>query len=328
MQAVAATLKGLPAARRRSWKARRTGLCLIPTGTAMYSAARTRARPPQTIRLPRRVPPSRFSGATPTSAAIWWRDSWPSSGRFASRVRAVTRHAAQPIRLGLVERARRDGVLQVPLDVGEPLLDPADVLRDVALDGAAREAQPILVGGEHLDQRPAAGQQTLQELRGVIREGARRRPDALGKGGQYPGIEGVGLGELAHRPGEVAPLARIDDSHRQASPRQRDGGQRLETAGGFKHHQRRGQRDEARGELGEPMVVVGDNPMLAVRQRGDVEHGLRDIDAMKQSMTSSKREATGVARPCVMRGGSPGNCSGSRRSTTGGTQANERARGP
>ena len=51
--------------------------CQIPTHTtaakcaaAMYRTARTGARPPQTMRLPRMVPLSRFMGATPTRAAI------------------------------------------------------------------------------------------------------------------------------------------------------------------------------------------------------------------------------------------------------------------
>ena len=49
---------------------------------------------------------------------------------------------------------------------------------------------------------------------------------------------------------------------------------------------------------------------------------------MKPSMSGSRRETIGVAHPCVMRGPPPGICSGARRSTTGGTQANERARSP
>ena len=40
------------------------------TTAAMYNVARIWARPPQTVRFPRHVPLSRFSGATPTNAAI------------------------------------------------------------------------------------------------------------------------------------------------------------------------------------------------------------------------------------------------------------------
>ena len=47
-----------------------TGLWRLATNAPMYRTARTRARPPQTVRFPRRVPLSRLKGATPTKAAI------------------------------------------------------------------------------------------------------------------------------------------------------------------------------------------------------------------------------------------------------------------
>lgn len=53
-------------------------------------APRTVARPPCTKRRPRSVPESRLSRATPTSFAISRRESWPSSGKSASRVREST----------------------------------------------------------------------------------------------------------------------------------------------------------------------------------------------------------------------------------------------
>jgi hypothetical protein len=65
----------------------------IETGShqsTMYKAARTRARPPHTTRCPRRVPESRFKGATPTKAARRFRSSVPSSGSSANSVLAST----------------------------------------------------------------------------------------------------------------------------------------------------------------------------------------------------------------------------------------------
>lgn len=56
----------------------------------MYNVERTWARPPQTVRLPRSVPLSRWKGATPTKAAIWRRWSVPSSGSSAKRLTEVT----------------------------------------------------------------------------------------------------------------------------------------------------------------------------------------------------------------------------------------------
>ena len=52
----------------------------------MYNATRTGARPPRIRRFPVVCPLSRFIGATPTSLAICWRVSLPSSGNSARPV--------------------------------------------------------------------------------------------------------------------------------------------------------------------------------------------------------------------------------------------------
>ena len=54
----------------------------------MYRAVRTLARPPMTMRRPRKQPLSRLIGATPTKAAILRRSRLPSSGSSAIKVRA------------------------------------------------------------------------------------------------------------------------------------------------------------------------------------------------------------------------------------------------
>jgi hypothetical protein len=48
------------------------------------------ALPPQVVRVPRRVPLSRLSGAAPTRAAMRWRLHVPHSGRSSRSVRAHT----------------------------------------------------------------------------------------------------------------------------------------------------------------------------------------------------------------------------------------------
>src|SRR5579859_7510076 len=90
MQAVSASFLVLPAATKRAYTARRTGLQRLPTRAPMYRAARTVPRPPQIVRLPRSVPLSRLSGASPTSAAIGLRSSVPSSGRSANSTALTT----------------------------------------------------------------------------------------------------------------------------------------------------------------------------------------------------------------------------------------------
>jgi hypothetical protein len=64
MQAVKATFLALPAAQRRSSQALSTELYRTATRVLMYKVARTCARPPQMVRVPRRVPLSRLNGAT------------------------------------------------------------------------------------------------------------------------------------------------------------------------------------------------------------------------------------------------------------------------
>jgi hypothetical protein len=89
MAATTTTLKGLPAARKRSAKRRITGLKRMALKAAMYNTHRTVARPPKMLRLPRIRPESRLIGATPTNAATCWRLSLPSSGRSATSWLAV-----------------------------------------------------------------------------------------------------------------------------------------------------------------------------------------------------------------------------------------------
>ena len=56
----------------------------------MYRVERTRALPPHTERLPRKLPLSRLCGATPTREAICLRLSWPSSGSSTSSTQEAT----------------------------------------------------------------------------------------------------------------------------------------------------------------------------------------------------------------------------------------------
>ena len=80
-------------ARRRQLVAMRTAeknRTCTAANAAMYSADRTAARPPTSIRRPRNVPLSRFMGARPTNAPTLRRPSVPSSGSSPSSVRDAT----------------------------------------------------------------------------------------------------------------------------------------------------------------------------------------------------------------------------------------------
>ena len=163
----------------------------------MYRTARTEARPPRTIRF-----------ATHGAAVPVHRGHADEGGDLMARELAQFRergkecdgghlpdagHAAQQIGLGLVEGTGRDGVLQVAIDVGQALLEPPDVLADVALDRPPGKAQPVLLGGEHVDDLAATRQQALEELRSLVREWAGLGVDPLGEVGQDASVQGIGL---------------------------------------------------------------------------------------------------------------------------------------
>src|SRR3712207_2250771 len=61
------------------------GLRRMAGRVGLYSAARTLARPPITMRRPRRVPLSRLTGAMPARLAMRRRSRVPSSGLIAPR---------------------------------------------------------------------------------------------------------------------------------------------------------------------------------------------------------------------------------------------------
>lgn len=61
----------------------------VPTRADIQRAVRTEARPPNTVRRPRIVPESLFTGATPIRALISRRESEPGSGTSASNTATV-----------------------------------------------------------------------------------------------------------------------------------------------------------------------------------------------------------------------------------------------
>ena len=189
------------------------------------------------------------------------------------------RDAAEEIVLRPVEGTRGDGGGEVAVDVGQAFFQPADVRGDVPLDGPAGEAEAILLGGEHLEQLPPAGEQGVEELGGLVRQGPHRGPDALTKQREGERVDGVGLGEASHGLREVADLAWIDDHDRQAELGESGDRGRLEATGRFQDDQGGVECPQPGQQLSKPRIVVRDRPGLGIGQTGDVEGGLRHIDA-------------------------------------------------
>ena len=123
MHAVAATLKGLPAAPDHP--------------LASHAAA---------VAVPRRHPDEGGDLAPGELSELRQAREKRQGGDLAH-----AGHAAPQGGLGLGEGTGRDGVLQVAIDVPEALLEPSDVLADVALDRPTGKAESVLLGREHVD---------------------------------------------------------------------------------------------------------------------------------------------------------------------------------
>src|SRR5262249_39893861 len=216
-----------------------SGLRRLATNAAMYKTARTGARPPQMVRLPAHVPLSRFNGATPTRAAISWRLSRPSSGRSASRVVATTGPtpgtlvsncwSSRQTGLRLICSARVRSML-FSWRRSQPRC--AWIFGRTAGGAACRRVCSAVRISTSWRAGPRPGLKSLGGAAGHGREGG---PNRGGEVAQHRGGEGVGLGELARRPPEVADLAGVDDDPRKAGPEQRGYHSRLEASRGLEH---------------------------------------------------------------------------------------------
>src|SRR5690606_14333595 len=147
-------------------------------------------------------------------------------------------------------------------------------------------------------------------------------------------VDGVGLGELAGGPCEVADLAGVDDGDGEAGRGELGGRRALDAAGGFEDDE--GSPVAERDELDESAVVVGEAKEVAAGG-GDVEGVERDVDADVEvghgsarlggacgvpALQIRARDAVGDDVPC-----GPGNCSGSEQDERG-ALATVRPHGP
>src|SRR5215217_7024089 len=202
----------------------------------MYSAARTSALPPHTLRRPRRVPESRLSGATPTRAATRLWVSVPSSGTPASRVRARTGPAPQERLVLAQDGAALDRRFQIALGAPELLLEPLEVGLDAFGHRLGRRGQAVVLGSEHPEQLPAAGHYRLQSAHLSIGKGLWSGPYSFGEARQDGRVDPIGLGEPSCGPGEVTHLTGIDHHYRQSLSGQSPNHRPFRAAGGLKDH--------------------------------------------------------------------------------------------
>jgi hypothetical protein len=87
--------------------------------------------------------------------------------------------------------------------------------RDVAADGGRDMSEPIALGDEHLQELPAASEEGIQGVGGVVGQGPRLGAHPLGKERQDLRVDRVRFGELPRRPGKIAHLAGIGHDQRE-----------------------------------------------------------------------------------------------------------------
>jgi hypothetical protein len=174
------------------------------------------ARPPQTTRLPRQRPLSRFSGATPTRAAIC-----AGEGAQLGETRqeaegqgwAHTRYSAQQVFLLPPQGTLPQPVMQVPIQLLQFLLQNCQHPVNALVHHGKGTLAALEFGGVHLQDLPAAGYQGLEFLGLGIQQRPRLGLSGGAEVGQHLSIQAVGLRQLAQGAGKVPHLARVDYGH-------------------------------------------------------------------------------------------------------------------
>ena len=138
--------------------------------------------------------------------------------------------------------ACQTGLLRMsPVEVGvhviELTLKPAHVLLDALLDSRQREAEPILLGGDHVDDLAPAPYDRVERTGILVGQDPDLGPYAFAEEREHVGVDCIGLGELAGRPGEVTYLPRVRDHDRDLSGCEGRGCGNLEPSCGLHHHE-------------------------------------------------------------------------------------------
>ena len=172
-----------------------------------------------------------------------------------------------------------DGLAQVGVDAGQLALEPAEVLLQAAPDlRCPGEAQPVVLGSQHLQELAPPREQGAQRLGGRRGQGARLGADPLGKEGQQRGIDPVGLGELPGGFAEIVDLAGIGHHDREARGGEGHDHGVLKATGGLEDDEGRGRGADPSHQGGHGRRVIGDLPRLARRADGEVQRGFTDVD--------------------------------------------------
>ena len=145
---------------------------------------------------------------------------------------------------------------------------------------APRGASPALaLGGHHVDDLAAAGDQVGEQAGGLVRQGPHLGLGGLREACDHGGIDGIGLGALPDGFGEVAHLRRVHHHHGQPGRRQSGGGHALEATGGLDGDQHRLEDAQLFAQLRQTLAVAPGDKRAALGKNRYVEPVLGNVDA-------------------------------------------------
>ena len=213
-----------------------------------------------------------------------------------------SRHAGQKVCVGLPGGAFADRAVDISIELGKLGLQEVDMPVD-GLEHArlACETAAVFLRHDHLDDLPPARHQFAERQGFAVGHAPRGRADGLGEVGDRGGVEAIGLGELAGRPGEVAHLTGIDHRERQLRGGEGACDHRLVSACRLEHDQDRSQGAQALDKTLKTFVVTRDDEGLPARPDADVEPILRHVDFDKQIHLPSLHMRARNAAPATVR---------------------------
>ena len=155
----------------------------------------------------------------------------------AAHHRPNARHALQQLFPCAPHRTLLDQVIQVRIEPGQFLMQPAQVGRNPLPDSIRGAIQAMLFGSLHRQHLAAPRQQGRQLLCLGSGEHAQGRLNDLRKAGQHLRIERIRLGPRPRRLGKVPDLARIHHDHGPGRVHQCPHQESFQPSGGFHHDQ-------------------------------------------------------------------------------------------
>src|SRR5512143_201235 len=205
------------------------------------------------------------------------------SDQRAAGHRADTWSALKQVLFLLPNRALTDSLVQVLIDSLQFRLQPADVSVDTFFDAFGGTIEAVMLSTNHLNDLPPASNQRAQFQANLIGQ----RPDcgtySFSEAGQYPGIDGIGLGQLSGGFGEVSNLARVNNHHRQFRTGQSTSDLAFDSAGGFQHDQGRLHLSQPFDQHLDTRFIVGKRVALSQRPHSHIQTRLGHVNTNKDT---------------------------------------------